>query len=190
MQQIIKRIMDIFISVLILLILFPIWVAIAIAIKIDSKGPIFYFHKRIGKNGKEFKCIKFRSMYIHSDPNELVIHPSDSRITRVGKFLRQTSLDETPQFVNVLLGHMSIVGPRPALPSQVAKFSKENFDKLLVKPGITGWTQINGRNQISYEKRLELDSWYARNWNIFLDLFILLKTPLVVIKQEGIYNAK
>lgn len=192
MQNIIKRIIDILISIIAILFFIPFWLLIAFALKSESKwkAPILYLHKRVGKGGKEFTCCKFRTMYVGSNPDLLPSTASDERITPVGKFLRHTSLDETPQLINVLLGHMSIVGPRPALPSQVAKFSKAYHDKLLVKPGLTGWTQVNGRNAISYEKRMELDCWYAKNWNMFLDLFILLKTPFVIFKQEGIYDAK
>ena len=190
MQYLIKRIMDLFLSVLFIIILFPIGFLIAIAIKLESggEGSIFYKHKRVGKNRREFTCFKFRSMKIGSDPNILPTDQDDKRITRVGKFIRNTSLDEMPQLLNVLIGNMSFVGPRPALPSQVEKFSKKDFDKLLVKPGITGWTQVNGRNSLEYEKRMEMDCWYAKNWNIFLDIMILLKTSSAIFKQEGIYD--
>ena len=182
--------MDLFLSVLFIVILLPIGSLIAIAIKLESggEGSIFYKHKRVGRNGKEFTCFKFRSMKIGTDPNILPTDKDDKRITKVGKFIRNTSLDEMPQLLNVLIGNMSFVGPRPALPSQVEKFSKKDFDKLLVKPGITGWTQVNGRNSLEYEKRMEMDCWYAKNWNIFLDIMILLKTPSAIFKQEGIYD--
>ena len=190
MSQFIKRILDIFISLIGITILLLFWLIIARAIKSESKGPILYTHVRVGKNGKKFNCLKFRSMFEGVDSNSLVGTPGDFRLTRIGHILRKTSLDETPQLINVLLGDMSIVGPRPALPSQVEKFSKSDFDKFLVKPGLTGWTQINGRNAISYEKRMELDCWYAKNWNLFLDFKILLLTPFVVFLQEGIYDGK
>ena len=185
-----KRVIDIFFSVLGIVILLPFWLLIVILIKIDSHGSVFYSQKRVGKKGKEFNCLKFRSMYTGSDENSLVSDELDKRVTRTGHILRKTSLDETPQLINVLLGDMSIVGPRPALPSQVKEFSKDDYDKLLVKPGLTGWTQINGRNSIPYKKRMELDSWYARNWNIFLDLKIIFMTPFVIFRQEGIYDVK
>ena len=190
MKFFIKRIMDIVLSTTCILLFSPLWVLIAILIKLNSKGPIFYKHKRVGIKGKEFTCLKFRSMYIDSDQNTLVNDPGDRRVTQVGHFLRKISLDETPQLVNVLIGDMAMVGPRPALPSQVEQFAGSDYDKLLVKPGLTGWTQINGRNGIPYKKRLELDTWYAKNWSIFLDLKILCKTPFVLLKQEGIYDAK
>ncbi len=190
MRSFVKRLVDILISLLGITTFLPIWLALIILIKLDSKGPLLYLHKRIGINGKEFTCLKFRSMYVGSDPNSLVQDSKDTRVTGLGNFLRKTSLDETPQLLNVLFGDMSIVGPRPALPSQVEKFSKGDFDKLLVKPGLTGWTQVNGRNSLSYEKRMELDCWYANNWGLFLDFKILVRTLFVLLKQDGIYDAK
>ena len=190
MKYLLKRIFDIIISILGILIILPFWIAVGIAIKLDSKGPVSYIHKRVGLQGKEFNCFKFRSMHVGSEENILVSNPLDERVTKVGAFIRKTSLDETPQLINVLIGHMSIVGPRPALPSQVKEFTGNESDKLLVKPGLTGWTQVNGRNSLPYKKRLELDSWYAKNWNLFLDLKIMLKTLFVLFKQEGIYDVK
>lgn len=190
MKYFLKRLIDVFLSFIGIILFLPLWLLIGIAIKLNSNGPIFYIHKRIGKDKIKFNCFKFRSMHIGADETTLVNNPSDARLTKVGNFLRRTSLDETPQLINVFVGNMSIVGPRPSLPSQVQQFTKEEFDKLLVKPGITGWTQINGRNSLPYKKRMELDCWYARNWNIFLDLRILLETPFVIFKQEGIYDAK
>ena len=190
MSVVIKRLIDVVFSCIGILILLPIWLIVSIAIRIDSKGPIFYLHRRVGKSGKEFDCFKFRSMYLGSDQYVLVSDFSDERVTRVGNFIRRTSLDETPQLINILLGDMSVVGPRPALPSQVEKFSGNDFDKLLVKPGLTGWTQVNGRNSIPYSKRMELDGWYAKNWNLFLDLKILIRTIWVLLYQKGIYDVK
>lgn len=190
MSLFVKRVIDIICSFIGVLIFFPIWVIIAILIKLNSNGPVFYIHKRTGKGKKEFDCIKFRTMYVGSDISTLVSDVKDERVTGIGYFLRKTSLDETPQLINVLVGDMSIVGPRPALPSQVKEFSESDFDKLLVKPGLTGWTQVNGRNTLPYKKRMELDSWYAKNWNLFLDCQIMLKTIFVLLKCEGIYDVK
>jgi lipopolysaccharide/colanic/teichoic acid biosynthesis glycosyltransferase len=158
-------------------------------IKLDSKGPVFYTHTRVGKDNKEFNCYKFRSMRVNADPHTLADSEDDPRITKLGKFLRKTSLDETPQILNVLIGDMSIVGPRPALPVQVKHFSNEEKLKLAVKPGLTGWTQVNGRNSIPYEKRMELDVWYARNANVLLDLWIILKTIKVLIMEDSVYDS-
>lgn len=190
MNLFIKRLIDVIFALAGIMVFIPLWLIIAFLIKIDSKGPIFYKHSRVGLGGKEFVCLKFRSMYVGVDNNKLVSDPKDNRITKVGHFLRSTSLDETPQLINVLLGDMSFVGPRPALPSQVEQFSKLEYDKLLVKPGLTGWTQINGRNSISYKKRMELDCWYAKNWNLLMDFKIIFLTPLVLFKREGIYDSK
>lgn len=187
-NQILKRISDVVLSLLGIIILTPVWILTFIFINLDSKGPALYKHRRVGLNGAEFECLKFRTMYIDSNKDFLPKDSKDARITKVGKLLRNTSLDETPQLINVLQGYMSIVGPRPALPSQVREFSNTDFDKLLVKPGLTGWTQIHGRNSIPYKRRLELDCWYARNWNMLLDLKILFITPLVILKQKGIYD--
>lgn len=183
-----KRIIDIVLGLIALSLFAPLWLLIAILIKLDSAGPVFYVHTRIGKNGKEFNCFKFRTMKIGSDPNRLAESKDDDRITKLGYFLRSTSLDETPQLLNVLLGNMSIVGPRPALPVQVKNFSMDDLWKLKTKPGLTGWTQVNGRNAIPYEKRMELDCWYARNHNIFLDFWIILRTFWVLLAGDGVYD--
>ena len=190
MKYFLKRILDIIFSFIGILVLLPVWIILGIVIKLDSKGPILYTHKRVGLKGKEFNCYKFRSMNVGSEPRTLVSSPEDLRVTKIGYFLRKTSLDETPQFINIFFGDMSIVGPRPALPSQVKEFTGSEKDKLLVKPGLTGWTQVNGRNSLPYKKRLELDCWYAKNWNLLLDLQIMFKTLFVIFKQEGIYDVK
>jgi undecaprenyl phosphate N,N'-diacetylbacillosamine 1-phosphate transferase len=185
-----KRLLDLCLTILVLPFFIILWLGIAICIKLDSSGPVFYIHKRVGRGAKEFNCYKFRSMKLDSDPNRLAESSDDSRITRLGKFLRASSLDETPQIINVLLGDMSIVGPRPALKVQVEHFGKQERWKLEVKPGLTGWTQINGRNSIPYEKRMELDCWYAQNRNFFLDIWIIIKTFFVLFKKQEIYDPK
>lgn len=184
----IKRLMDIVIALVASLVFLPFWILIAILVKLDSSGPILYVHKRVGKDGKEFNCLKFRSMKTDAHPAKLAESEDDDRITGFGKFLRKTSLDETPQILNVLAGNMSIVGPRPALPVQVKHFNEEEMWKIRVKPGLTGWTQVNGRNAIPYEKRMELDAWYAKNNNIFLDIWILIKTIKVLLFPSRIYG--
>ncbi|MCE2928210.1 MAG: sugar transferase [Candidatus Caenarcaniphilales bacterium] len=183
-----KRLLDLVIAVPVIIVASPFWLLIAIIIKLESPGPALYLHTRVGKNAKEFLCFKFRSMRTGSNPNMLADSVADDRITKFGKFLRKTSLDETPQLLNVLNGDMSIVGPRPALPIQVQNFSEIEKLKLTVKPGLTGWTQVNGRNSIPYEKRMELDVWYAQNHNLFLDLKIIFKTFGVLIWGDGIYD--
>lgn len=189
LNSLLKRAIDIVLSFITILFVAPFWILIIFLIKTDSSGPAFYLHTRVGKNSKEFTCFKFRTMKVDSDPNKLAESKEDDRITPLGHFLRKTSLDETPQLINVLLGDMSIVGPRPALPVQVENFTVDQFQKLSVKPGLTGWTQVNGRNSIPYEKRMELDCWYATHNNVFLDLWIILKTFKVLIFGDGIYDS-
>ncbi len=185
-----KRSMDLAIALIALLIIAPFWLVIAFMIKRDSAGPVFYIHTRVGRDGKEFSCFKFRTMRTDANPHKLAESKDDDRITGIGHLLRKTSLDETPQLLNVLFGHMSIVGPRPALPVQVKHFSEADMWKLKVKPGLTGWTQVNGRNSIPYEKRMELDCWYAQHHNVFLDLWIILKTFKVLLFGDGVYDAQ
>jgi undecaprenyl phosphate N,N'-diacetylbacillosamine 1-phosphate transferase len=180
--------MDILIAFFASIVFLPIWILLFFLIKKDSPGPALYLHTRVGRNKKEFTCYKFRTMRLDADPNKLAESKEDDRITKLGHFLRKTSLDETPQLLNVLQGEMSIVGPRPALPVQVENFDEEGLKKLLVKPGLTGWTQVNGRNSIPYEKRMELDAWYAVNHHVFLDIFIILKTFKVLLFGDGIYD--
>ncbi len=187
-DQLAKRILDIVLALIALILIMPLWLILVFLIRKDSSGPIFYIHTRVGKDEKLFKCFKFRTMKTGSDPHRLAESKEDDRITNIGKFLRNTSLDETPQLINVLIGEMSIVGPRPALEVQVKNFSDEEKWKLNVKPGITGWTQVNGRNSIPYERRMELDVWYARNHNIFLDIWIIIKTFKVIIAGDGVYD--
>lgn len=189
LNRFLKRIMDIIISSVSIITFFPILVLIFIMVKQDSEGPALYIHTRVGRNAKEFDCFKFRTMKTNSNPNKLAESADDDRITEIGKVLRKTSLDELPQIFNVFLGDMSIVGPRPALPVQVKNFSDSEILKIAVKPGITGWTQVNGRNSIPYKKRMELDVWYAENNNIFIDIFIIFKTfKVLLFPDKGIYD--
>ncbi|MCM8819716.1 MAG: sugar transferase, partial [Candidatus Omnitrophica bacterium] len=168
-----------------------------------SEGPIIYSQKRIGKNGKEFNCYKFRTMYKDADKKlkELLEKDEkikeeyekywkikdDPRITPIGKFLRKTSLDELPQLFNVLKGEMSLVGPRPYLPQEWKFIEKESSIIHALPPGITGLWQISGRNEKDYNYRITMDSWYVKNWNIWLDIVILFKTLSVVIHRKGAY---
>jgi undecaprenyl phosphate N,N'-diacetylbacillosamine 1-phosphate transferase len=188
--QIIKIILDKIISLAALAILSPVFLLLAILIKLDSSGPVFFVQERIGKNGVLFQSIKFRTMIDRALERGLGsnIKQDDERITRMGKFLRTWSLDELPQIINVLTGDMSIVGPRPTLPYQVERYNDFQRRRLLVKPGITGWAQVNGRNAISWEQRIKLDVWYIDNWSLRLDGVILAKTVSVVIRKEGLYG--
>ena len=185
-----KRIIDVLVSGIGLIILFPIFVIIGILIKLDSKGPVFFVQERAGKDGKIFRAYKLRTMIDNAEKIGLghEIAKDDSRITRVGKHLRW-GIDELPQLINVFKGEMSMVGPRPALPHQVEKHSKQERRRLEIKPGITGWALVNGRNKLSWPERIKLDIWYIDNWSLWLDLKILLRTIWVVIfKREGIYG--
>ena len=187
---VLKRIIDIVISGIGLIILFPIFVIIGILIKLDSKGPVFFTQERAGKDGKIFKAYKLRTMVENAEKIGLgyEVAKDDGRITRVGKHLRW-GIDELPQLINVFKGEMSMVGPRPALPHQVEKYSVQERRRLEVKPGITGWALINGRNVLAWPERIKLDIWYIDHWSIWLDLKILFKTIWVVIfTREGIYG--
>lgn len=168
----------------------PIIWLIAFFIRLDTPGPAFFRQVRIGRHGQPFVAYKFRSMVDQAASLglRLTVAINDWRITRVGRFLRNTSLDELPQLFNVLTGEMSLVGPRPTLPSQVAAYNSFQRRRLLVKPGITGWAQINGRNAIPWEERIKLDVWYVENWSLKLDLYILLRTIKTWVRKEGLYG--
>jgi len=191
-----KRILDIVFSFSILFFFFPIYLIISILIIGDSRGPIIFSHKRLGKNGKIFKCYKFRTMYLDSEKNlydilnkndelkkefeEKFKLTKDPRITSIGKFLRRTSLDELPQFLNVFLGQMSVIGPRPIVEKEQNRYGDDIVNLLSVKPGITGLWQVEGRSNLKYSQRKELDLFYVKNKNFRIDLFILFKTILVI----------
>ncbi len=187
---IIKRIFNILASGLALVVLLPIFAIIGIFIKLDSKGPIFFIQKRAGEDGKIFRAYKLRTMVENAEKTGLgyEIEKNDARITRIGKHLRW-GIDELPQLINVFKGDMSLVGPRPALPHQIAKYSKEEMKRLEVKPGITGWALVNGRNKLTWPERIKLDIWYINHWSLWLDLKILFKTIWVVLfTREGVYG--
>lgn len=212
--SVIKRTMDIIGGTLLLVLFSPVFLVIALAIKISSKGPVFFKQRRVGQYGKPFTFLKFRSMYNDSDPSvhkkyvtELIAglaqrNPSngngdgagaykltsDSRVTRAGAFLRRTSLDELPQVLNVLRGDMSLVGPRPAIPYEVAAYQTWHRQRVLqVKPGITGLWQVNGRSRVKFDEMVRLDLRYAKTWSFWLDIKILLRTPRAVWFGEGAY---
>jgi undecaprenyl phosphate N,N'-diacetylbacillosamine 1-phosphate transferase len=190
-QNAFKRIMDICLSAIGLLIASPAIVIIAIAIKMTSPGPTFFIQDRVGKDGRVFRMYKFRSMYHGAERSTLgkYISVSDSSITPLGRMLRRWALDELPQLLNVLKGDMSIVGPRPTLGYQVEKYDSFQRKRLDVKPGITGWAQVNGRNKISWPERIELDVWYAESWSIGLDVRIMLTTISALLKKEFAFAA-
>ena len=192
----IKNILDFLFAMSFLIIGFPVFLLIILLIKLSSRGPIFFYHKRIGKNNKPFYCIKFRTMHPEAEDllNNLLENnheikleydkshkiKNDPRITPIGKFLRKTSLDEIPQFINVLKREMSIVGPRPIVKDEVKKY-KKYFNKVIsIKPGITGLWQVSGRNNLSYKKRVNLDLIYVKDINFLLDIRIIIRTLGVI----------
>lgn len=201
-----KRLVDIVISALMLIFFAPLFLILAILIKLDSAGPVFYSHERVGKGGKSFRLLKFRSMVQNADEILWKLDPklleeykkgsyklkNDPRITRVGKFIRRFSLDELPQFINVLKGDMSIVGPRACktneLEEQQKVFPNSHEDvkvMLSVRPGLTGPWQVGGRNEINFDERTHLGADYARKQSLLFDFWIMLKTPYAAIKGEG-----
>lgn len=184
-SRVVKFILDRFIAAISLLIFFPILVVIAIAIYLRMGSPILFIQPRPGKNHRIFNFYKFRTMTNECDSNGNLL-PDEKRLTSFGYFLRKTSLDELPQLWNVLKGDMSFVGPRPLLIRYLDRYTLEQDRRHEVKPGITGWAQVNGRNSISWEEKFKLDIWYVDHWNLWLDLKILLLTVWKVIHREGI----
>ncbi|HBZ3452190.1 TPA: undecaprenyl-phosphate galactose phosphotransferase WbaP, partial [Klebsiella pneumoniae] len=201
-SRILKRLFDIIGSIFIIIILSPALLYISRKVKKDG-GPAIYGHERIGKGGRPFKCLKFRSMVINSkevleellicDPkarqewNATFKLKNDPRITKIGAFLRRTSLDELPQLFNVLKGDMSLVGPRPIITAELERYNDEVDYYLLSKPGMTGLWQVSGRSDVDYETRVYLDAWYVKNWSMWNDIAILFKTISVVLRKDGAY---
>jgi exopolysaccharide biosynthesis polyprenyl glycosylphosphotransferase len=194
-----KRLLDIFGSAFLLLVLSPVMLVIAALVKLTSKGPVLYRSKRVGRMGREFDFYKFRSMYGDADArlkdilsqNEkdgpIFKMQNDPRITPLGRFLRHTSLDELPQLFNVFRGDMSLVGPRPPLPHEVEKYDEYAMERLSVRPGMTCYWQIMGRSNLSFDEWMELDHRYLEEMSVTTDLKILLKTPIAVLKGDGAY---
>lgn len=193
-----KRIMDLVGSILGLVVLSPIFLVLAIIVKIDSPGPVFFAHKRLGHNGKLMKIYKFRTMVINAEELLNNLSPeqkeefarnfkleNDPRITKVGNFLRKSSLDELPQLLNILKGELSIVGPRPIVEKEIKNYGIYSEKLLTVKPGLTGNWQANGRSDTTYEERVEMDMQYIDNRSIWLDIKIIFKTFSAVIKKQG-----
>lgn len=184
----IKRIFDLVFAIVISIIFSPLFIIIPILIKLDSKGPVIFKHKRIGKDGKELFVYKFRTMVANaSEIGPGLTEKNDKRITKAGKILRKLSLDELPQFINVIKGNMSIVGPRPEIPLIVKTYSKFQKQALKIKPGITGLPQVNGRANLSIPQKLRLDVYYVQHQSLLLDLKIICKTILIVLTQKGAF---
>ena len=190
-QLALKEIIDIVGSVIGLVILSPLFLVVAILIKVDSKGSVFFMQERVGKDGKLFKIWKFRTMSVKAPANGFgySVTPNNPYLTRIGRFLRGWSLDELPQLINVLRREMSLVGPRPVPKWQVERYTDVQRVRLSVKPGITGWGLIHGRNLLPWSKRIELDLWYVKHWSLWLDIRILFKTLWIVfVTKEGLYG--
>ncbi len=198
LYRVIKRFLDLFGGIVGLVLLSPFLLIVAIVIRIDSKGPIIFFHKRLGQGGKVIKVIKFRTMVQNAEDMLKKLDEkqkkeyeanfkldNDPRITRIGKFLRESSIDELPQLINVIKGEMTLVGPRPIVENELKKYG-EYADKLLsVRPGLTGNWQANGRSETTYEERVQLDMDYIDNRSLWVDFVIVLKTVVVVFKKIG-----
>ena len=180
-----KRIFDIIFSISILIFLSPVILVVALLIKVFQGGNIFFFQSRLGVNCSEFKIIKFTSMNEKKDRDGKLL-ADNFRLTKIGSILRNTSIDEIPGFINVLKGNMSVVGPRPLPIHYKERFSDSQNRRHLVKPGITGWAQINGRNSLSWEEKFTLDVWYVQNKSFFLDLKIIILTVFKVFFRENI----
>jgi Undecaprenyl-phosphate galactose phosphotransferase WbaP len=198
-----KRCLDLVTGAVLVLMLVPLFVAICIAIKVTSKGPVFFGHLRCGRDGKAFRALKFRTMVTNADrilADHLQRHPAqmlewqlyhklkkDPRITSVGRCLRRYSLDELPQLINILVGHMSLVGPRPIVKSEIVRYGTSYDLYTRVLPGLTGLWQVSGRNNTTYEERVALDEYYIRNWSIWMDMYILARTFHAVLQADGAY---
>jgi exopolysaccharide biosynthesis polyprenyl glycosylphosphotransferase len=196
-QLLIKRLLDVFTAAVVSIALSPLLLFVAIAIRLDSPGPVFFTQERLGMNKRRFKLLKFRSMVVDAEARRAGLETlnemdgpvfkiaNDPRITRVGRFIRRTSIDELPQLLNVLKGDMSLVGPRPPLPSEVDRYQWLDRKRISVMPGITCLWQISGRNDLSFEQWMEMDRQYIEKWSLWLDLKILVKTIPVVVLRRG-----
>lgn len=197
MYNFVKRFIDIFCSGLGIILLSPVFIIVGTIIKLDSKGPVIFSQKRVGKDGKEFKMYKFRSMVVNAEElKKKLMHQNemsgpmfkmkdDPRITKIGKFIRKTSIDELPQLINVLKGEMSLVGPRPSLPKEVAQFETWMMRRLDVKPGLTCYWQVSGRNNIDFDDWMKLDIKYVEDRSIKLDIKLIFKTFFVLFGDKN-----
>ena len=200
-ERMFKRTLDLCVASVLLVLGSVFGLLLVLAIKLDSRGPIFYMQERVGKNGRHFLMYKFRTMVAGADQQldeledqneksaggQLFKMKKDPRITRVGAFLRKWSLDELPQFINVYKGEMSLVGPRPPLPREVARYKQQHYCRLKGLPGLTGLWQVSGRSNLTFEEMVKLDKYYLDNWSLRRDIGIMLKTVLVVLAREGAY---
>lgn len=188
-----KRTIDCILSALALVLLSPLLLIVAIAVKLDSKGPILFKQKRLGLHGKEFFILKFRSMTVNAEHTGSGVYSDDNdpRVTRVGKFIRATSIDELPQLVNILRGDMAIVGPRPPLtyhPWPIDQYTEEQMEMFSVRPSITGWAQVHGRKTVEWHERIRLNVWYTQHVSFRLDVKILFMTVFKVLRNDDNVN--
>jgi lipopolysaccharide/colanic/teichoic acid biosynthesis glycosyltransferase len=198
-SQTVKPVLDTVLAVLLLVATLPFWIAIAVAVKLDSRGPAFHVQERLGLNGRRFRFYKFRSMHLDAERRQRELTAlnemdgpvfkirNDPRVTRVGRLLRRTSLDELPQLINVIRGEMSLVGPRPPLPSEVERYSSQDRVRLTVKPGLTCLWQVSGRSNSSFPQWMALDREYVKRICFWVDVTILLRTILAVLSCRGAY---
>ncbi|MCD9853445.1 sugar transferase [Epilithonimonas sp. JDS] len=187
-RNIIKPLFDFLLSLALILVLSPVFILLIILLYFFNQKNVFFFQERPGKDERVFRIVKFKTMTDQKDESGNLL-PDEFRLTKMGKFVRKTSLDELPQLFNVLKGDMSFIGPRPLLVSYLALYNSEQKRRHIIKPGITGWAQVNGRNTISWEKKFEYDVWYVDHLTFLLDVKILLLTVKKVIKSEGINTA-
>jgi lipopolysaccharide/colanic/teichoic acid biosynthesis glycosyltransferase len=189
---VIRRAVDIAVSATMLVLSAPVVAAAIVAIRLESRGPALYRQRRIGREGRPFDVLKLRTMVDGAEHigAGLAVDENDSRITRVGAFLRRTSLDELPNLLNVLRGEMSLIGPRPTVPVQVERYTPRQRGRLAIRPGITGWAQVNGRASLPWSERIELDLHYIEHRSLALDLRILWRTPAMVLGGSGLYKGE
>jgi lipopolysaccharide/colanic/teichoic acid biosynthesis glycosyltransferase len=189
---VIRRAVDVLVAALVLALGSPVLALAALAIRLESRGPVIYRQRRAGLDGQPFDVLKLRTMVDGAEHmgGGLAINENDSRITRVGAFLRRTSLDELPNLVNVLRGDMSLIGPRPTLPVQVRQYTERQRGRLQIKPGITGWAQVNGRASLPWSERIELDLYYIEHRSLALDAHILWRTIAMVLGGSGLYKGR
>ncbi len=187
-----KRVIDVIVAACLLVALAPLLALVCIAIRLESRGPALYRHRRVGKHGAHFDLLKLRTMVVGAEGMGagLAVDEGDPRITRVGAALRRWSLDELPNLVNVVRGEMSIVGPRPTVEVQVSQYTPRQRGRLSVEPGITGWAQVRGRAALPWHERIELDLWYIEHWSVRLDLRIIARTAQLLLTGKGLYRGE
>lgn len=191
--KVIKRLMDIIISLLGLIALSPLLLGVTVAIKLDSQGPVIFQQERLGLWGKKFRILKFRSMFVDAEKSGVYEVKGDKRVTRVGRLIRRTSIDELPQFINIIKGDMSIIGPRPVLtyhPWPLEEYSTIQKKRFYVRPGVTGWAQVNGRKDVPWEKRLDYDVEYVDKLSLTMDIKIFFLTIIKVLTMKDNLNTE